>query len=78
MTRPLILVLLAVVLALLFPTAAQARPVYKFADELIKGEVHKPEVMMVITRQNLKGTYKLELRESFLPKIVDSVETEPF
>jgi hypothetical protein len=68
----------AVVLALLLPAVAQARPVYRFADEIIKGEVHKPEVMMVITRQNLKGTYTLELRESFLPKIVESVETEPF
>ncbi|MFH1467731.1 MAG: hypothetical protein ABIO70_25315 [Pseudomonadota bacterium] len=77
MTRPLFA---AVVFSLLLPAAAQARPrtVYRFEDEVIKGEVHKPEVMMVITRQNLKGTYTLELRESFLPKIVDSVETEPF
>lgn len=60
------------------PAWAQARQTFRFEEEVIVGKVHKPEVMMVITRQNLKGTYSLELRESFLPKIVRSVEQDPF
>ncbi len=76
-----ILVPIAIALGLVVwsPTAdAQARQTFRFEEEVIVGKVHKPEVMMVITRQNLKGTYSLELRESFLPKIVRSVEQEPF
>jgi hypothetical protein len=51
---------------------------FRFEEEIIRGEVQKPEVMMVITRQNLNSNYTLELRESFLPKIVESVESKPF
>jgi len=71
---------LLVLAVMLLPVqaAAQHRQTFRFEDEIIIGKVHKPEVMMVITRQNLKGTYTLELRESFLPKIVRSVESEPF
>jgi len=72
--------LLASLIAMVFPdqAQAQARRLFKFDEEKIIGELHKPEVMVVITRQNLEGTYTLELRESFLPKIVDSVEQHPF
>jgi hypothetical protein len=74
---------IALSLGLLFAWAsqsahAQSRQTFRFEEEVIVGKVHKPEVMMVITRQNLEGTYSLELRESFLPKIVRSVEQEPF
>ena len=60
------------------PAQAQTKQTFRFEEEVIVGKVHKPEVMMVITRQNLEGSYSLELRESFLPKIVRSVEQEPF
>jgi hypothetical protein len=60
------------------PANAQSRQTFRFEEEVIVGKVHKPEVMMVITRQNLEGSYQLELRESFLPKIIRSVEQEPF
>lgn len=59
-------------------TWAQTKQTFRFEEEVIVGKVHKPEVMMVITRQNLEGSYQLELRESFLPKIVRSVEQNPF
>ncbi len=73
------IVLLALAAALLPQDAvAQTRQTFRFEEEVIVGKVHKPEVMMVITRQNLKGTYTLELRESFLTKIVRSVEEKPF
>ena len=79
--RTSILISAVLVLALaLVPSGASAqnRMTLRFEEEIIRGKVHKPEVMVVITRQNLQGAYTLELRESFLPKIVRSVETPPF
>ena len=49
-------------------------------SDLVKiiGTVRKPEVTMFITRQNLNAPYELELKESFIPKIVDAADTKPF
>lgn len=59
---------------------AQEAPAYSFDDDelVIVGEVQKPEVTVVISRENLNKAYELELKESFLPKIVESVEKPPF
>jgi hypothetical protein len=70
--------LLAVLFALPSTAWGQGRGSFRFEEEVIRGEVQKPEVMMVITRQNLNSNYSLELRESFLSKIVESVELKPF
>jgi hypothetical protein len=42
------------------------------------GQVHKPEVGYIITRQEQEDLETLQLKESFLPKIVKSVEKKPF
>lgn len=70
---------MAVISAALTPTLADAatRLVFKEETEII-GEVQKPEVAVFITRQNLNKAYQLELKESFLPKIIQSVEKAPF
>ena len=49
-----------------------------FEDINVEGRVQKPVIDIFMRRQNLHADYKLELRESFLPKIVDSVEKKPF
>jgi len=46
--------------------------------EKVVGYVHKPEVGYVITRQEQEDLETLQLKESFLPKIVKSVEKKPF
>ncbi len=72
---------LASLVALFLPGPAQARDALVFKDEDVDrtiGDIHKPGVMVVITRQNLEGGYTLELRQSFLRRIVDSVERGPF
>ena len=53
---------------------------YAFEDDefVIVGKVQKPEVTVVIARENLNKSYQLDLKESFLPKIVKSVEKAPF
>ena len=51
----------------------------RFLEDLeIEGKYRKPEITIFITRQNLSTDYELELRESFVPKIVKSVEKKPF
>lgn len=68
---------LLLVAAALSESAQAAKLVFK--DEfVVEGEVQKPDVAVFITRQNLNKAYDLELKESFLPKIVESIEHEPF
>jgi hypothetical protein len=73
-----LLVLATGVLLSSWASWAQGTRVVRFSDEIIRGKVHKPEVMMLITRQNLNTNYKLDLRETFLPKIVEAVNSQPF
>jgi len=49
-----------------------------FEDINVEGRVQKPVIDIFMRRQNLHTDYKLELRESFLPKIVESLEKKPF
>lgn len=67
-------------LLLSLPAGAQDAPSYSFDDDelVIVGEVQKPEVTVVISRENLNKKFELELKESFLPKIVEAVEKAPF
>lgn len=67
----------ALLVALVSSPAFAAKLVFK-DDTVIEGEVQKPEVAVFITRQNLNKAYELELKESFLPKIIESVESDPF
>lgn len=74
------LILAAVVAAIAMPDMAAAAPkrlVFK-DTEVIKGEVQKPEVAVFISRQNLNKGYEFELKQSFLPQIVDAVNRAPF
>ncbi|MBM4390145.1 MAG: hypothetical protein FJ090_03405 [Deltaproteobacteria bacterium] len=50
----------------------------KFGDEITRVKIQKPEVAYVLTQQNLRPRYDLALNESFLPKVVASVEKKPF
>jgi hypothetical protein len=45
---------------------------------VIKGKVQKPQVVVVVRRQTLDQGIDLELKESFLHKIVDVTEEPPF
>lgn len=60
--------------------APAEKPAYGFDDDdlVIVGEVQKPEVTVVISRENLNKAYQLELKESFLPKVVEAVKKAPF
>lgn len=45
---------------------------------IIDGEVQKPQVTMFINRQNLNTDAGLVLKQSFIPKIVESVDKKAF
>ena len=63
----------------LMPTSASAQGRRLVIEEtVIEGKVQKPEITIFITRQNLDTGYSLVLRESFIPKIIQSVEKKPF
>ena len=49
-----------------------------FKASIIEGEPQKPDVAVFVSRQNLNKAYELELKESFIPKILESVEHPPF
>lgn len=68
----------AAILILIGATAhGQGRPlVFETVD--ITGEVQKPEITILISRENLDTNYELTLRESFVPRIIESVESRPF
>jgi len=68
-----------IVLALLASSSAFAGKKLVFKDEfVVEGEVQKPDVAVFISRQNLNEGYELQLKESFLPKIIESVSQPPF
>lgn len=75
---------LAFIAALAASTVALGPVAYGQARRLIledfevKGKVQKPEITIFVTRQNLNPEYNLDLRESFIPKIVESTEKKPF
>ena len=70
---------LLVSVAILLPAVSGAEEL-RFEDgaAVITGEVLKPEVTVVMSRENLNKAYELELKESFLQKIIDSLEQPPF
>lgn len=65
-------------LAIFAPRSADTAPRLVFETVEIAGEVPKPQVSVFITRQNLNDPYDLELKESFLPKIVEALDFAPF
>ncbi len=45
---------------------------------VIQGNVEKPQIQYIISREKIRDVTPLDLKESFLHKIVDAVEKEPF
>ena len=65
----------------LFASAASAQDGKKrktIGEIIIDGEVQKPQVTMFINRQNLNTDAGLVLKQSFVPKIVESVDKKVF
>jgi hypothetical protein len=74
------LVLFVGTVALSASSAHAAGPVFSFGGrpEELKIKVKKPEAERLFEMANLRPEYKLELRESFLPQVLEAVESKPF
>lgn len=61
------------------PSRAAARPgrLLKMGEIKIEGQIQKPQAFYILQRSNLNFE-GLELKNSFLPKIIKSVEQAPF
>jgi type II secretory pathway pseudopilin PulG len=71
--------LAGVLLAVALPGVAQQRKKIVISDEMeVEGQVQKPQVTYIVTRQDIEDEEQLKLSTSFIPKIVESVEKEPF
>ena len=72
---------LALVLGLLLVVSTAGAQDFKFSAsevDAIIGEIQKPDVTVVISRENLNKSYDLQLEESFIGRIVQAVERTPF
>ncbi|MBN2360091.1 MAG: hypothetical protein JXR83_11615 [Deltaproteobacteria bacterium] len=69
----------AIVALWLGPAAAQTQKRKKIvlSEFVIEGRVQKPQAFLLLQRQNLNFE-GLELKRSFVPKIIKSVDKDPF
>lgn len=57
--------------------ARRPRRVIRLADTRIEGRIQKPQAFYILQRSNLNFE-GLELKNSFVPKIIKSVDQAPF
>ena len=67
-----------VLLLVAFASAPAAAAPITGEEFVIVGEVLKPEITVVISRENLNKAFELKLDQDLLEKIVKSVEHAPF
>ena len=72
----------ALVIALTLPGGARAqqakkKKVIRLETITVEGRIQKPQAFYILQRSNLNFD-ELERAESFLPKVVKSVEKDPF
>jgi len=51
---------------------------FVFGEEEVTGKVQRPQVEYIIARKDIADDANLKLKESFIPKLLDSVKQEPF
>jgi hypothetical protein len=78
--KRILFLFLGVVLFGSFTADAQSRGrnVILIEAEEVQGEVQIPDVTVIFARQNLDSKDRLNLRESFIPRIIQSVDSSPF
>lgn len=77
-----ILVLFAIVSTLFFSVnsfaqAAKKRTNINFEDQLIRGEVQKPELFYIMQKKQFNFGRLIKLRENFLPEMRKTSEVVP-
>ena len=59
------------------PARAGKRKVIRLEAIKVEGRIQKPQAFYILQRSNLNFE-SLELKQSFIPKILESVEKDPF
>ena len=57
--------------------SAQGRKVIRLEAIKVEGRIQKPQAFYILPRQNLNFE-GLELKKSFIPKIIKSIDNKPF
>lgn len=78
MKTSLAFLVLSIVSMPAFAQSKGKRPVLTFDEIDIEGEVQKPDIKIIMSRMNLDKAYELKLKESFIPKIKESIKKKPF
>lgn len=69
---------LAVLAALAVLAPAPAHAGIRIAPEVIIARIQRPEITYILTKQDLTPQYEFELKESFVPRMIQSVNTRGF
>jgi hypothetical protein len=77
MMRTLLIVLTLSALPGLALAQSQERKVIRLEAIKVEGRIQKPQAFYILQRSNLNFE-GLELKQSFVPKILDSVKKAPF
>ena len=72
------LAVFATLIAIASSSTVAAAPATASEDFVVTGEVLKPEITVVISRENLNKPFDLKLDENFLDRIIESVTQPPF
>lgn len=43
----------------------------------VQGQIQKPEIFLALRKGDTSKAYELELRESFIPKILETMKKDP-
>ena len=81
MIKPLFMCLMASFAWSVSAKAQDSEPTDEMFDEnvfTIEGEIQRPDINIFIVKKNLDKAYELKLRESFIPKIKESMKKRPF
>jgi len=77
LTHALIVTVIFMMMGFSSMASAQGRKVIRLEAIKVEGRIQKPQAFYILPRQNLNFE-GLELKKSFIPKIIKSIDNKPF
>jgi len=77
LTHALIVTVIFMMMGFSSLASAQGRKVIRLEAIKVEGRIQKPQAFYILPRQNLNFE-GLELKKSFIPKIIKSIDNKPF
>ncbi len=66
--------MILLLLQMAFAQDNSSNPIQAFE---VQGQVQKPEIFLALRKGDTSKAYELELRESFIPKILETMKKDP-